>query len=99
MQIREQILSVLRTERLAVAGHFVAAEANDVGYALIVGRQPAQRQISVLEDSLERRALLAAGGICFMAPVALGVVDLTASGLLRVETEFDVGLAALYVAG
>ena len=43
MQVREQILNFLWTQRLAVAGHFVAAEANDVGNALVVGGQSAQR--------------------------------------------------------
>ena len=63
MQIREQILNVLRVQRLAVARHFVAAEANDIGDALVVRRQSAQRKIFVLEDSLERWALFPPGGV------------------------------------
>src|ERR1700681_1461161 len=90
MQIREQILNVLCTQRLAVAGHFVAAEADDVGDALIIGRQSAQRQIFMLKHSLEARAFLASSGIRLMASVAFRVVDFAACGLLRAEAKFGV---------
>src|ERR1017187_1531867 len=98
VQIHEQILNVLRTQSLAVAGHFVAAEADDVGDALVVSGQSAQRKIFVLEYSLKPGALLAARGIRLMAAVAAVVVDSTAGGLLGAEAKFGVGLTALHVA-
>ena len=52
MHVSQQILNVLWAQRLAVARHLVAAESDDVGHAFIVGGQPAQRKIFVLEDSL-----------------------------------------------
>ena len=98
MQICEKILNVLRVQRLTVAGHFVAAEADDVGHSLVVGGQSAQRKVFVLEDSLEGRALFAPAGIRLMAAIAVGVVDSAAGRLLRVEAEFGVRFAALNVA-
>jgi len=85
MQIREQILNVLRTQSLAVAGHFVAAQADDVGNPLIVSRQSAQRKLFMLEYSLQPGALLASRGIRLMAAVAAVVIDSTAGGLLSTE--------------
>ena len=98
VQIREQILDVLRIERLAVARHFITTEPDDIGDALVVGGQAAQGKIFVLEHSLQSRAFLAAGGIWLMAAVAAVVVNSASGGLLRVEAEFSVGLAGLDVA-
>jgi hypothetical protein len=71
MEIREQILNVLCIQGLTVARHFIPAEADDIGNALVVRGQPAQREIFVLEDALERRPLFPARGIWFVAPIAL----------------------------
>src|ERR1035437_3930751 len=90
MQIHEQILNVLRGQGLAVAGHFVAAQADDIDDTVIVRGQSAQRKVFLLENSLERRALLAPTGIRLMAAVALRVVDLAAGRLLRVEAKLGV---------
>ena len=98
MQIRQQILDVLGIQLLAVSRHFIAAQADDVGYALVIRRQPAQGKIFVLEDSLETRAFLAARRVRLMAPGAIVVVESSAFGLLRVEAEFSVGLAPLDIA-
>ena len=87
VQISQQVFNVLRAQSLAVCRHFVAAQADDVGHALIVGRQSTQRQIFVLKDSLEARAFLASSGIGLMAAVAAGIVDLAASRLLGVESK------------
>jgi len=98
VHIREEIPNVLLAQRLAIGGHFVAAEADDVAHSIIVGRQSAERKIFVLEDSLETRAFLAALGVRLVAAVAVGVVDLAAGRLLRIEAKFRVRLAALDVA-
>ena len=49
VQVREQILNILRVQGLAVGGHFIATEADDIGDALVVGGQSAERKIFVLE--------------------------------------------------
>ncbi len=85
-------------QRLAIAGHFFAAETDDIGDALVVGGQPTERKIFVLENSLQPGAFFAAGGIGLVAAVAARVVDFAASGLLRVEAKFRVGLATFDVA-
>src|SRR5579859_2438792 len=99
MKIRQQVLDLLRVQLLAVAGHFVSAETDDVGNPVIVGRQAAQRKIFVLEHCFETRTLFSTGGIGLVAAVAFGVVDSASGRLLRVEAEFSVGLAALHIAG
>lgn len=53
----------------------------------------------MLEDALEPRSLPAAGGVGFVTPIALGVIDLSPSRLLGIESEFSVRLAALDIAG
>jgi len=51
----------------------------------------------MLKDSLEPRTFFAAGGIGFVAAVAILIVDLTAGGLLRIQAKFGVGLAPFSV--
>src|SRR5579859_5450084 len=51
----------------------------------------------MLDHSLEAWAFLAASGIGLMAAIAMSVIDFSAGGLLRIEAEFGVGLAALDV--
>ena len=51
MQVGEQVLKILSTENLAVAGHIGAAVANDVGDAVVIGGKSAQGEILVLEDA------------------------------------------------
>jgi hypothetical protein len=50
-------------------------------------------------EAFQRRAFLAAGGIGFMAAVAVIVVHATAGSLLGIQAEFLVGLAALVAGG
>ncbi len=83
---------------MAVARHFVAAEANDIGDAFVVRGQSTQRKIFVLENSLERRAFFPSAGIGFVAAIAVRVVDLAARGLLRVQAKLSIRLASLNVA-
>ena len=99
MQVGQQIRDVLRAELLAITGHFVAAHPDDVGDPLVVGRQTAEGKILAPEDSLEPGAFLAARGIGFVAAVALGSIDPAARGLLRIQTELGVRLAAFDGAG
>lgn len=84
---------------LAETFHFGAAILDDVGDTVVVGGESAERKILVLENAFHARAFFAAGGIGFVAAVAIVVVELAAGGLLRVEAEFGVGLAALDIAG
>ena len=98
VQIREQILNVLRVQSLAIARHFIAAKPDDVGNALVVGRQTAERKIFVLEYSLQPGPLFPAAGIGLVATVAAVVVDSAPGRLLRIEAKFGVGLAALDIA-
>lgn|SRR5258708_4512815 len=90
VQVCQQILNVLLSELLAVAWHFFAAEANDVGHTIVVCGQSAYREIFVLEDSLETRAFLAFRGIWLVAAVAVGIVNLAARNLLLVQAELGV---------
>ena len=41
VQVGEQVLKILSTENLAVAGHIGTAVANDVGDAIVIGGQSA----------------------------------------------------------
>ena len=84
---------------LAEAFHFGAAVLDDVGNAVVVGGEPAEGEVWALEDSFHAGSLFAAGGVRLVAAVAVVVVELAAGGLLRVESEFSVGFAALDVTG
>jgi hypothetical protein len=95
MQVRKQVVNILRTQRLAIAGHLFAAEADDIGNALIVGRQSTQRKVLVLEHALERRPFPAAVGIWLVAAVAMRIVDLPSGSLLRTKTKLSVRFAPL----
>ena len=98
MQIRQQVLNILRTQRLAIARHFVAAESDDVGDALVIGGQSAQRKIFMLENSFKPRAFFAVEWNRLMAAVAVGIVNFASSGLLRIQAKFGIRLAALDIA-
>ena len=95
MQINEQILQFLCVQLLAIPGHFVAPEANDIADPVVIGGQAAQRKIFMLEHSLESGALLAAGGIRLMAAGTLGIKDLAARGLLRIQPKLRIGFTPL----
>ncbi len=98
MQIGQQISDLLLVEHLAVGRHLVAAEPDHVRYAIIIGRHAAFRQILALENAFHAGALSAAGGVRGVAAVAVVVIDTAASGLLRIEAEFSITLAALDIA-
>jgi len=98
MHIGEQILNVLLVQGLAVAGHFTAPEANNVGHAFIVGGKAAQGKILVLENTLEPGAFLPSRGIGLVTAIAVGVVYPASGGLLRIESKFRVRFASFHFA-
>src|SRR5207302_3552890 len=98
MQVREQVLQVLRVQLLAVARHLLAAHTNDVRHALVVGRQAAQRKILVLKHPFESGALLAARRIRLVASGALGIINFAPCRLLRVKAQLSIGLSPLDIA-
>jgi len=99
VQIRQQFLNFSGSELLRVARHFIATVANNVGNAIIVGREAAQRQILMLEHSFEAGTFLSTSGIGLVTAAAIGIVNLAPGGLLGIQAEFGIGLAPLNVAG
>ena len=99
VQVCQQIFDLLIGHYLAETFHFGATVLDDVGHAIVVCRQAAYRQILLLEYALQARPFLAARRIWFVAAVAIVVVELAPSGLLRVQAKFGVGLPALNIAG
>lgn len=95
MQIRQQIIDLLRRELLAVGWHFVAAVQNQVPRALIVGRHPADTEIIPAKDSLQAWPLPLAGRIRLVAAVAILIVDVPAQCLLRIESKLGIAFAPL----
>src|SRR5216684_7761054 len=98
VQIRKQIFNLLLRHNLAETFHFCPSVLHDVSHALVVCGQSALGQVLPLEDAFQTRAFFAAGRVRFMATVAIVVIDFSARGLLRVEAEFGIGLAALDIA-
>jgi hypothetical protein len=98
MQIRQQILQILLAEFLIEAWHLVSPKTDDVADAVIIRGQAAQREVFVLEHSLQSRAFSAMGRIWLMAAIALGIVDAASGCLLGIESEFGIRLAPLDVA-
>jgi len=99
VHVSQQVLDLLVGHDLAEAFHFGAAVLDDVGDAVVVGGESAEWKILVLENALHAGTFFAAGGIGFVAAVAIIVVEFAARGLLRVEAEFGIGLAPLDIAG
>ncbi len=97
MHVSQQILHLLRAERLAEPGHFIASVVHDVRDPFVIGRKPAERKILMLKNSVESRTFLAPRGIGFVATVAILVINLTSGDLLRCETKFGVRFAPLNV--
>ena len=98
MKISQQIVDLLLIESLAIAGHFVAAETNDVRDPIVIGGHPAHWQILLLKDALHAWTLPSSRRVRRMAAVAVVVIDATARDLLRIEAEFGIALAALDLA-
>src|SRR5208283_2927859 len=98
VQISQQILDLLVGHDLVETLHFCPAKLDDIDHALVIRGQSAQRKILMFENSLQAGAFLAMRRIGLMAAVAIVVVESSAGGLLRVEAEFGVGLAALDIA-
>jgi len=98
MQISQQVFNLLVSHNLAEAFHFRSAVLHDVSHALVICGKSTLGQVLPLEDTLQARAFFAMRRIRFMATVAIVVIDFSAGGLLRVEAEFGVGLAALDIA-
>src|SRR5713101_8641918 len=98
VQICQQVFNLLVGHDLAEAFHLGPSELNDFSHALVVGRQSTYRQILLLENAFQARALFTARRVWFMAPVAIVVIAFSAFCLLRVEAEFRIGPAALNIA-
>ena len=98
MQVGQQISDLLLVEHLAVGRHLVAAEPYHVRHAIIIGRHATFRQKLALENAFHAGTLPAAGGVGGVAAVAVVVIDTAACGLLRIEAEFSITLAALDIA-
>lgn len=99
VHVCEQIVDILLIQGLAIPGHFLAAVANDVGDALIIRRQAADRKVLVLENSFEARTIPSPGGVRLVAAVAVAVIDLAAGRLLGIQPEFGIRLAPFHVTG
>jgi hypothetical protein len=98
VQIRQQIIDLLLIEDLGVAWHLVAAEANDVGDAIVISRHSAHRQILPLENALHTGPLPSPGRIWRVTPVTIIVINATPLGLLWIESELRIALTALDIA-
>ena len=98
MEIGQQVVDLLLTENLGVAGHLIAAETDHVGDAIVIGGHAAHGQILPLEDAFHAGTLPFPRRVGRMAAVAIVVVDPAASDLLGIESEFGIAPAALDVA-
>src|ERR1700683_2017847 len=98
MQVGQQILHVLPAQHLAVARHIGTAVANNVRDAVVIRGQSGVGKILMLENALQARTFLSLRGIGPVTAVAVVVIELASGGLLRVEAEFGVRVAALHVA-
>ena len=98
MQICKQVLQVLRVQFLAVPGHLVAAEPDDIRYPLVIRGQSAQRKIFALKYSFKPGPLLAVRGVWLMAARTLGIIYFSASRLLRVQPKLRIRLSPLDLA-
>src|SRR5215469_7825860 len=96
VQIRQKILDLLLMQHPAISRHLAPSKADDLADPVVIRRQTALGQVLPLEYALQRRPLLAPGGIWFMALIAMFVIDLPSRGLLFVEPELGVGLAAFH---
>lgn len=76
MQVGEQIVDLLVIEHIAEAFHFVAAHANHVLNAIIVGRHSADRKVCFLEKSPQTRALPLPRRVRGMAAIAILIIDM-----------------------
>ena len=90
MHVRQQVLNLLLAQFLAIPRHLIAAQANDVCDAFIVGRKSAEGKILPLENALQAGASLSLGGIRLMASVALGIIDSASRSLLLVKAKLRV---------
>lgn len=98
VQVCQQILDLLLIQGLAERWHFVAAQSNDVGHAVIICRQTAQPQIFMLEYSLQTGPFFAARRIRFMAAIAVLIIDSTSGCLLGIQSKFRIGFTPFDVA-
>jgi hypothetical protein len=98
MQIRQQIVNLLRAEDLGEARHLVAPQTHDVRDPIVICRHPAHWKILPLENAFHAGTLTPPRRVRRMAPVAIIVVNPAPGDLLRIESEFGVTLAALDIA-
>ena len=99
VHVGQQVVKLLLGQLLAEAGHFLAAEADDVGHAFVIGGQPTDGQVRVPENALQSRSLLAPGGVRFVAAGAGIVVNSASRRLLRIQPQLCIGSAPLDMAG
>src|SRR6202035_4819584 len=98
VQVREQILDVLRTQHLPVPGHIRPAIANNIGHALVVRGQPCLRKIFILENAFQTWTFFPFGRVGTVTAVAVVVINLASARLLGVESELRIRFAAFHVA-
>ena len=84
VQVGEEIANLVIGEHIAEALHFVAPQANNLAYALVVGWQPALAEEGFLEHPFQAGTLAAARGVCGVAALAVLLVNMVPCGLLRV---------------
>ena len=97
VHVSQQVLHILRGQYLTVSRHIRTAVADNVGHALVVGRQTGLRKKFILEHTLQSRTFFPPRRIRPVTAVAVVVVDPASSGLLRTEPEFRVLFAPLYI--
>jgi len=95
MEVGEQIFNLFVGEHVVEAVHLVASDANDVSDTIVIGRQAALAEKWLLENAFEAGPFAPARGVCRVTAVAVLVVDVTAGGLLRIQSQLGVTLPAL----
>jgi len=98
VQIRQQIVDLLLTEDLGVAGHFVPPHTNDVSDPIVIGGHSTRRQVLPLEHAFHAWPLPPTRRVRRMAPVAIVVIDPAPRDLLRIKSKFRIALAPLHLA-
>lgn len=98
MQIRQQIFDLLLIQSWSEGGHFVPSHHNNFGHAIVIRWQSAVFQILFLEHVLQTWSVAALRRICIVTTIAITVVNPAPRRLLRIQSEFSVAFAALYIA-
>ncbi len=99
MQIRQQIVHLIRRQNISKAIHLIPAEHNDIAYPVVIRRHAAGAQVLLLENALQAWALASPCRIRRVATVTVLVKDVTSVSLLRSQPKFSVAATALDFAG